>query len=434
MKIKKFGIVLLTVFLVLIYSNLVLGEAENEDELFSSDETMVSEAEVVKDEVTEELNQKKLTLSGEVNTSSTYSKYDYENWIGPYQKDDFSNLIYSDLFFDYRMGNGFKSFLSLELSYFPEGEIEEKEKKTDWEIKEFFVDAHWQNKVYFRAGKQILKWGQGYFWNPSDLINIEKKDFNDMDKTREGTYGLKVHIPDGVKRNTYFFLGMEDASSINDLSLAAKYEFVTGGTEMSFSAWLKEDFHPVYGFDISGWWLDMAVRGEVSLVNGDNHPTLNYDTLTWEKKDGWIPRLCLGFTKNFDHKDILDRISITGEFYYNGAGYDENIFKRINSAGDILTKQLFMKDAYQSYQNSKYYLAFFSSVQKFIDTDLTLNMNGIMNLVDGSIHLSSGLIYHPSLKDYEFEFRVSRYLGDDFSEATLFGNSYSVYFGTKFLF
>jgi hypothetical protein len=38
-------------------------------------------------------------------------------------------------------------------------------------IKEFFIDTNLRQKVYFRMGKQVLKWGQGYFWNPSDLLH-----------------------------------------------------------------------------------------------------------------------------------------------------------------------------------------------------------------------------------------------------------------------
>ena len=44
-------------------------------------------------------------------------------------------------------------------------------------IKEVFVDFNLANTVYFRAGKQVLKWGTGYFWNPTDLINIEHRSF-----------------------------------------------------------------------------------------------------------------------------------------------------------------------------------------------------------------------------------------------------------------
>ena len=31
-----------------------------------------------------------------------------------------------------------------------------------------------EDKIYFRTGKQVLKWGRSYFWNPTDLINVEK--------------------------------------------------------------------------------------------------------------------------------------------------------------------------------------------------------------------------------------------------------------------
>ena len=39
----------------------------------------------------------------------------------------------------------------------------------------------------------------------------------------------------------------------------------------------------------------------------------------------------------------------------------------------------FMERVYQPYRNSKYYLALFSSIQKFIVPDLTLKINAIGN-------------------------------------------------------
>ncbi len=62
-------------------------------------------------------------------------------------------------------------------------------------LKEFFADGNYKYKVYVRFGKQNLKWGRGYLWNPTDLISQDRKDFGDMDARREGVYGLKMHIP-----------------------------------------------------------------------------------------------------------------------------------------------------------------------------------------------------------------------------------------------
>ena len=67
---------------------------------------------------------------------------------------------------------------------------------------------------------------------------------------------------------------------------------------------------------------------------------------------------------------------------------------------------------------SKYYLAFFTSVNKFIRSELTLNLNGMMNLVDNSAILSTGLSYSPALTDLTIDLTITGRLGEQYSEAT----------------
>jgi hypothetical protein len=234
---------------------------------------------------------------------------------------------------------------------------------------------------------------------------------------------------------------MDDAETVDEASLAAKYEFLVGETEMSFSAVTGGGFKPVYGYDFSGAKLGgLNLHGEISLNLGDHQKMLNYDDLTVKNEaDDWFPKACLGFTKYFTNGAIKDRISVTSEFYYNGAGYDQNIFQRVAAEpvsavpSDPTPKQIFMP-YYQPYMNSKYYMAIFSSIQKFMNPNVTLNINAIANLVDHSSTLTTGITYTPTLTDFTFDFHINGYFGDPNTEATFLGNRYSVYLGTKILF
>lgn len=414
----------------------IVNEEElfSEEDLFSSDEIMVEEEGILSSDVGEELNKQSFGISGEITTNTSYNNSAANSWLSENDAEELTNNLAATIFLDARFKDGFKSFLSVEGSY--SSEENDENKNTDLNVKEFFIDANWQNRVYFRTGKQVLKWGRSYFWNPTDLINIEQKDFFDMNKGREGTYGSKVHIPFGAEKNIYLFLGVDDYKDIDkeEIALAGKYEFLVGNTEMAFSAWTKEEFTPVYGFDISSRVFDIDLRGEISLSRGDNSYIMNYDTLEVKKGDDkWIPSLSAGFTKYFDYGDISDRISLTGEFYYNQAGYEENIFKRIEEEGDLAEKKIYMEEIYQPYMNSKYYAAFFGSIDKFIIPDLTLNLNGITNLVDKSLILTGGISYIPRT-NVTIDFNINRYLGDEYTEATFSGNRYSVELGTSILF
>lgn len=420
----------------------VMAETEliDEDALFSDDQ--IIEEKKTNDDVDLELIQQRLGISGEVDAKTTYLKNSsMGNWLGIAISDD--HLLYhrltADLVFDWRINETFRSFLSMEGSWYRYSEgistlaSEEKEDE-DLMVKEFFADANWHNQVYVRAGKQVLQWGRSYFWNPTDLINVDQKDFFDLDKTREGTKGIRVHIPSGVKRNLYLFAGMDDVDETEDISLAGKYEVLVKNTEMSFSAWYKDGNRPVFGYDASGrmgkynWW------GEISLSDGDNNDKMFLDdegNVYLGKEDGWIPRLSLGFTRYFNHGEIADRISLTGEFYYNDAGYDENILEKINNNE---LKVLYLSQVYQAFMNSKYYAAVFTTIQQFIQPQLTLGINSITNLVDYSTILSTRLNYKPTLKNICYYLTLTNYLGKENTEATLMGYSYNVALGVQLQF
>jgi hypothetical protein len=418
-------------------------DTTDEDQLFSGGNTVVDSDKVVDNSTGDELKQKHIGFSGTINAKSTYSSYDSSyDWPGagdPNQ--DILNQITADLWVDIRLKKGVKGFLCLGVEYYPmlSDEIKTQLGVTSLApdhlnigIKEFFVDANWKNKVYFRTGKQVLKWGQGYFWNPTDLINVEQKDFLNMNKIRAGTFGTKIHIPSGVKANTYFFIGMNEATETQDISLAAKYEFLVKNTEMSFSTLLQNGNPPVYGFDITGRIFNLDYRGEISLSDGANTTVLDYDTLLPGSKSGeLIPRACIGFTKFFDTGDIKDRVMLTGEFYYNQAGYDQNIIQQIGS--NPIAKGIYRVN-YEPFMNSKYYFAVFSSISKFIVSDMTFNFNGIMNLVDNSATLSAGISYNPSMSDIGIDFNISGPIGAQYSEANISGNRLTVNLGTKIAF
>ena len=413
----------------------------NVDDLFSSDDFLVEEETVVSADVGAELKAKRVEVTGQVSSTTAYSlSSPADHWQNDGagatgEEHNLGNRIGADFFVDIRLQDGVKSFIGLGLDYSPAGAEKEgapaSSSTMNLQLNEFFIDTNWNNRVYFRTGKQVLKWGRSYFWNPTDLINIEKKDFSDLDKAREGTYGVKAHLPFGAAKNIYFFLGMDEVAAPQDVSLAGKYEFLVGGTELAFSAWTKRGYKPVYGFDLSSHLFDLDLRGEMSLASGQR---LDADSLEgYRAGEELIPKVSVGFTKYFDHGEIDDRISVTGEFYYNQAGYDMNLFEKQQAATED-EKDTFMHESYEPFMTSKYYVAFFTSVNKFIRSDLTFNLNGIMNLVDNSALLTSGVSYRPALADYAIDLNLNVGLGDRYSEATLMGDKLSLDLGMNLFF
>lgn len=96
----------------------------SEEDMFSQEEMIVDEAEVISDDVEEELQQEKLSISGKIKTETKYNNYSAKvDWLeqNNTNKNQLSNVITGTAFFDLRLQNGIKSLLNIEVNHFPEG-------------------------------------------------------------------------------------------------------------------------------------------------------------------------------------------------------------------------------------------------------------------------------------------------------------------------
>lgn len=358
------------------------------------------------------------------------------------EDDWFTSDITANLLFDIRVVENIKGFINLDAIYYPYGYTEysiatdenfnslniEEEKNTDYVLKEIFLDANINKKIFFRFGKQVLQWGRGYFFNPTDLINIEKKPFLDMDANREGVYGLKAHIPFGVNYNIYSFLDLGSEDTPDAFAYAGKFEFLIDKTEMSFSAWKKKGVDPVFGFDVSTRLSKFDIIGELSLTSKETvlRPGDNFTVLATE--DEWIPRFSVGIMRAFDFNDVDDRITIASEVYYNHAGYKENVF---DDADKLLT--LFAEDLYMLYNHSVYYAVLFTEFKKFIISDLSISLSGLTNFNDNSCIAMTQLIYSPMF-DFTIECSIAGAIGGENTEYTFTGEQASIELVAKIFF
>ena len=229
-----------------------------------------------------------------------------------------------------------------------------------------------------------------------------------------------------------------NASSLDSLSIAAKAEVLLGRTELALSTWGKEGKKPVIGLDGTSRLLDFQIAGEASLRNGLDIPSLdsslaNITTLG----DRWFPRVSLGLTKFLPLAGVADRVTLVGEFYYNGAGADTNIFNNSTVArllhstlsGAItmdttglgampwLKNPSSISDLYTANSYSKYYAAFFGSISQFIRDDMTFTFNAIANLEQKCCIVSAGVGYQ-SLHDFVCGVSVNAFLGPPNTEYT----------------
>lgn len=409
-----------------------LDDEVNEEELFSETETVVDTVELQDDNLVAKRKRLSIALTGYVYGRNYYSvaRDDYILKANGFKAaDGYDGNLTANLLLDVRCKNGIKGFVNADLEYHfmgledPAGNNREH---TRHFIREIFVDFNINSAVYFRAGRQYLRWGRNYLWNPTDLINVDKRDFLDPDKNLQGTNGIKIHAPFGTGYNIYGFIDLEDVDGFGDIAWAGKFEFMAGNTEMAFSGWYKRGFKPVFGYDFSTRLFRIDWKGELSLSYGENKPSLQgssdesgFKTYTPAlRENGWFPKASLGFTKTFDLFDINDRIVFMGEFYYNQAGYEYNVFKEPARLAVLMQSGL-----YEPNNVSRYYGSLFTSIQRFLVSDAVFNVNVLSNLIDMSGVVYSSLQYSPRY-DTVIEASYSMNYGRGADEFTFAGSGH----------
>ncbi len=421
--------ILISIFIISIFLNIYAEDKINEDELFSNPEVVTVEKTDTSLKVPEE---EKITIdfSGEIKGAEIYT----DKRGSDIDDNTISSAILANFFLDARLKKGTKYFANIELLNNSQG----TGKDLDYllSLKETFIDFNIKNAVYFKTGKQVLQWGRCYLWNPSDVINIEKKSFIQKLGFREGTYGLKTHIPFGTKQNIYTFIDTKNVKYNDELGFAGKYEFIVGETEMAFSGFNKKGFSPVYSYDFSTRIFGIDTVGEAAFSDGDNYEYLKEENgvlSVYKEKDKWMPRISIDFGKQFDFMEVNDRISVNTEFYYNHTGMTENIFKdksiylfsSPDKTGKISGSKkdfLLNNDLYEQNNLSRYYAALFTTINKFIISDMSLSVNLINNLNDNSSILTTGVSYK-DINDFSVGFNVYSYLGKSDTEYTFSNNS-----------
>jgi hypothetical protein len=336
-----------------------------------------------------------------------------------------------NLLLDIRLPQGAKAFANLQTEYIP------LDSAVMVSLQELFIDGNIKNKVFLRLGKQVLQWGRCDIWNPTDLINVEKKLFIQKIGYREGAYGVKLHIPFGTAYNIYGFLDTREASSIDSLAAAGKFEFLIGGTEMAFSLWDKKNYHPVFGYDFSTRLIGVDLTGELSVSDGSNSFMLHEQNgMLEETKSGdWQTRLCIDVGRQFGFFDISQGLSVTGSFYYNHGGYGDNLFAdtahygfkkplaTISPSGPAMIASgkksdfLIMNNLYQMNDFSRYYVGLDIEISRIILSALSGFFKVIDNIPQSSAILTTGINF-VSLNEFFTGLTVNGYFGQKNTEYT----------------
>lgn len=286
---------------------------------------------------------------------------------------------------------------------------------TSMHVREIFVDGNMGGVVWMRAGKQVLQWGRGVLWTPTDLVNVEGKTLVPRAGSREGASGVRLQVPVGKSANLYGFVSLAHVDAFDSLSAAWRAEAAVGPAEIAVSGWHKQNAPTALGLDgstgVLGWdvqagavWLsgDMSPR---PVVDANNQWNLVRDDSRQQVRAGG------GVGRAFTVLGVPDRLRLDVEGFWQSDAIGADVLKdrasrawapayqstptivqiagttlpvssptrSSNEAGFMLAHGLYVPN-----QLSWGYIAGMASLQKFVIQDLTLTVQALGNLEDGS--------------------------------------------------
>jgi len=423
---------------------------QSEEDFFGSAPVEAGKGEAEVKNLAETLDQERLGLSGNLEASGTYLlTREFLRGEKGQEDNEMGLMVQGDFLVDERLKKGFRAFLDLGLGTVVGQPI------PLLLLKEVFVDFNAANVVYFRAGKQVLQWGVGYLWNPTDLVNVQRKSFTDLTALREGVFGLRTDVVFSKAFHLFTFIDLNQVADLSDIAVAARAEFLLGSVEFGFSGWGKYAETPVFGFDLSAplFW-NLSLHGEGTLSWGYPVDKMTVAGAPDPVRDQLAPRIAAGLSRNFDSGGIQDRIMVNTEFYYNGLGYKENMFQVLRELPtppppDLPPLTDFIDNYYHSGDYGTWYGALFITINRLFKTNLTLNLSGLGNFSDLSFITLAELDYAP-VNNFTLVLTVASFLGPDLREYTtlarpvvpatvpptysLSGSSISVSLGAKVAF
>jgi len=264
----------------------------------------------------------------------------------------------------------------------------------------------------------VLQWGTGYFWNPTDLINVAHKSFTNLNALLDGVFGLRTDVTFSNAFHLYTFINLNGVADLTNVAYAARAEFLVGTFEFGFSGWYQYNKVPVFGTDVTTplfWELNMT--GEASLSYGDNIQKLDTNGIPYSVSNQLVPKVDIGLSRTFDVLNVQDRLTVMAEFFWNSDGYGQNMFQSLGSASLVT----FLNGYYHASYYGQYYGALFASINDFGLPNMTLSLNGLMNFSDSTAIALVGLSDSP-VNNFTLEIQLGSFLGPNYGEYTASSN------------
>jgi len=323
-----------------------------------------------------------LSLGGQAYFRSSFPFVDR----GSFGKQQLSMPNLLDIYLDARPEDRVRAFIQGRLSYDPTvgassvDALGNPRKSTSVALDQLWLKTDIARIVFLTVGKERIKWGSSRIWNPTDVVNNQRRDPVAFLDVRLGVPVVKVHVP-WESMNFYGLLLPGGSGRYDELAAAFRAEFAFPSFELSASALAGSGRKTTFGLDLSAAVGPLDVTVEAALI--DERDTIrysgNFDLNTFDLPVGtpdgnWRPSITFGMGHTFNVFDN-DVFILGAEYFWNPGGSDDVKLYPFQ----ILTGSL------QPFYLGKHYAALFMLLPSPGSWDrMTFNLSAIGNLSDQS--------------------------------------------------
>jgi len=392
----------------------------NEENFFDED-LLEEESEEIKEDTQDQNNlqafeQYPLEVTGYFESQLKYLSQ-HSTWRNQGDESLSPSLEYR-LNFDSRPHERYRVFGSFELDYPFETSIESGETiPTGLTAREVFADVDWNDKAYLRTGKQQIKTGTGYFFNPIDILSEENIDLSDPEAYREGPMAARLQIPWGLYQFSLYVI-TENVEDVNDLSYTPRMDLLWGNWEFSLYGYYKEKkaCRGMISFTGPvGRLKGLKAFGEGMAMNKSDKTFVDANGDTYKKASRPLFSGTIGLRYQNVRWSVADLLLI-GQYFFNGEGYSHTDPFRGKQTELLCTSDL---DADDLAYSGVHYTGTYIELKDLWDSGVTFKSTWIGNWTDQSGWISPSLLWspiHAKTEGLKLEGGVRLYYGEKKSE------------------
>lgn len=346
-------------------------------------------------------------------------------------EDSLSISLRSDLYADVRPKPDFRVFAKANLAV----DVDRDDAfSMRLKLRELFTDFNYENQVFFRAGKQQVKWGVGHFFSPADVVSSGRIDPQNPDRSLEGPIALKIQYP-RKSNNYYTYLLFDQVTALNEIAIAPKLEFVVGRSELGLGAYYQQGKAPRVMATVSSSLGDVGLFAEAMVSKGSDKGFVSEQGLLdypLRENNRLFFHATAGGHYTYSHPEGLLNLTGAVQYYFNGEGYrDQSLIADFRQ--DYAIARVLFPDrvahvvASDLTSTGRHYLGAMVNWSQILDSKLSLASVWTANLSDRSGIFSTTLSL-PSFRNISPSVGVSFNYGEALTEFGLTGQRITTVF------